>query len=192
MSKRNYWVLSDPHLHHTNILHYARPEFDSVQQMNECIYDHWNETVKPGDKVYVLGDLYMKVKAEVVGAELKKLPGRKQLIVGNHDDILEISRLGIFYEIRMWKQWKEQGVLLTHVPVHEFSRKEKLDLLNIHGHTHLNGSPEGRYISACVEYTDYRPVTIEELKERYERDGHSKSKADSSGSTAVIEESRAS
>ena len=66
----------------------------------------------------------------------------------------------------MWRVWNDKPLLFTHVPVHEDNIHERiLDAggVNVHGHTHLNGSPEGPYKSVCVELNGYTPVNLEEL-----------------------------
>lgn len=171
MSK-NIWVTSDSHLFHANILNFidyngnqTRPGFANVDEMNEKILDHWNQVVKPGDKVYTLGDV-------VIGdhENFKKLwpkfNGSKNLIVGNHDDIKFLSAGGFFKKVTMWRMMPEFGLLLTHVPVHQSSlyRGDK-ELKNCHGHIHSMDSPPGPYVNVCVEKTDYFPVNIEELRQ---------------------------
>jgi len=44
------------------------------------------------------------------------------------------------------------------------TNKWKFDkYINVHGHTHEKGSPEGDYVSACVEWHDYKPVELVDL-----------------------------
>ena len=57
------WVISDTHFNHSNILTFSDKvgnpvrAFSSVEEMNEIMIDRWNSVVKPGDKVYHLGDV---------------------------------------------------------------------------------------------------------------------------------------
>jgi len=175
MSK-NIWVVSDTHYNHANILKFTdsktgrriRPEFDTVEQMNECLLDHWNERVKPGDRVYHLGDVFMGSKEEFQKV-WPKFNGSKRLIVGNHDDIKFLSSGGFFQKVYMWRMFPEFGLLMSHVPLHRSSllrgNPEDLnEMTNVHGHIHQHASPEGSYINACVEWHDYYPVNIEDLR----------------------------
>ena len=175
MSK-NIWVVSDTHYNHANILKFTdsktgrriRPEFDTVEQMNECWLDHWNERVKPGDRVYHLGDVFMGSKEEFQKV-WPKFNGSKRLIVGNHDDIKFLSSGGFFQKVYMWRMFPEFGLLMSHVPLHVSSmyRGGSLDnpLFGIHGHIHQNSSPTGPYRNVCVEKTNYSPINIETLTE---------------------------
>lgn len=165
---RNYWFISDTHFFHQNILNWGRSEFSSVEEMNEVMVERWNSVVKKGDRVYHLGDVWMGPSSHEQRAKLwGRLNGSKSLIVGNHDDIKYMAKGGFFRKIEMWKIWPDRNLLFTHVPVHEDSIRERLhgagEPLNVHGHTHLNGSPEGPYRSVCVELNNYTPVNLEEL-----------------------------
>jgi calcineurin-like phosphoesterase family protein len=125
--------------------------------------ENWNKTVRDGDKVYHLGDVFFgsRQKASEI---LYRLKGQKRLVVGNHDVVFgKDNPLQMFFKkIYMWRMFPEFGLTLTHVPIHQDSfRKTKM---NIHGHTHEKGSPEGPYKSVCVELINYTPVNIEELR----------------------------
>lgn len=112
---KDIWVISDTHFNHYNIVHrFGRP-FESVNHMNEHMIERWNSVVKPGDKVYHLGDFAMGPKDEHYKF-ITRLNGKKRLIVGNHDDVKHLSPY--FQKVYMWRQWREFGLLMTHVPVH--------------------------------------------------------------------------
>jgi calcineurin-like phosphoesterase family protein len=172
---KDIWVISDTHFNHANILNFVdsrtgfpvRPGFTDVDHMNEFMIEMWNQRVKPGDKVYHLGDVFMGDK-EAFKTLWPRLNGSKNLIVGNHDDIKFLASGGFFKKVQMWRQFTEYNLLLSHVPLHEMSASrgrpdaQKL-MVNIHGHIHQNPSPPGRYINVCVEAIEYTPVHIETL-----------------------------
>lgn len=167
----NIFVISDTHFGHENILNFTdkttgarvRPFYD-VRHMNEHMVDRWNSVVKPGDKVYHLGDVFFGSK-DAFQELWPRLNGSKRLVVGNHDDVKYLSSGGFFKKVMLWRKF--DSLLLTHVPVHpstlgesRFSGKE---VINIHGHIHTNKSPQGNYKCVCVEQIDYTPVALEEL-----------------------------
>jgi calcineurin-like phosphoesterase family protein len=168
----NIWVISDTHFSHSNILRFTdsqgnpvRPGFSSVEHMNECMIDSWNAVVRPGDKVYHLGDVFFGDRS-VFQHLWPKLHGSKRLIVGNHDDIPYLSCGGFFKQVYMWRMFTEFGLLLSHVPLHIdslYRSKSDKPMLNVHGHIHNNPSPPGPYHCVCVEHTNYTPVNIETL-----------------------------
>lgn len=172
---RDIWLISDTHFNHTNILKFTdsrtgllvRPEFRDVTEMNETMIERWNSRVKPGDKVYHLGDVFFGDK-EWFKRHWPRLNGSKRLIVGNHDDIPFLSSGGFFAKVQMWRQFTEFDLLLSHVPLHEMSSSRGRPdaakrMVNVHGHIHQNPSPPGLYMNMSVEAINYTPQHIEDV-----------------------------
>lgn len=154
------WVTSDTHFNHNNIIRYCNRPFADYNHMNEVLIERWNAVVKPQDKIYHLGDFYIGYSVKTI---LSRLNGHKRLILGNHDNGKDQDIQRHFEKISMWRMFPEFKLILTHVPIHESSFRHKCEL-NVHGHTHDKGSPEGPYKCVCVELTNYTPVNIEELR----------------------------
>lgn len=171
---RSIWLTSDTHFLHSNILGFAGKDgklirgedFLDVNHMNEVMIDNWNRVVKPGDKVYHLGDVFMGDKDKFKKL-WPRLNGSKRLIVGNHDDIKFLSSGGFFQKVTMWRIFKEHNMVLTHVPIHNNSFRA-VDF-NVHGHIHEKPSPTERHHCVCVEQTNYTPVHIETLRDKLNR-----------------------
>jgi calcineurin-like phosphoesterase family protein len=172
---RDIWLISDTHFNHSRILTFTdaftgdlvRPGFDDVNHMNEYMVEKWNSVVKPGDIVYHLGDVVMGDKQWMYD-HFDRLHGSKRLIVGNHDDVKFLVSGGWFKKVMLWRQFAEYNLLLSHVPLHESSTTrgrpdQPKQMVNVHGHTHNNGSPSGLYTSVCVEQTKYTPIHVEEI-----------------------------
>lgn len=174
------WIISDTHFRHAKILEFTdhagkltRPEFDNVDQMDECMFDNWNSVVKPEDTVWHLGDvLFGENKVEWLDANWSKLNGKKNLVVGNHDNIKML--MPYFKQIVLCHQDDKRDLLFTHIPLHVTqtrrprpgTRTDPDDMpsfLNVHGHIHTNPSPEGPYRCVCVEQINYTPIHIDEL-----------------------------
>jgi calcineurin-like phosphoesterase family protein len=156
---RNIWVTSDTHFGHSNIIKYCQRPFASSEEMDEALADNWRKTIKNEDIVYHLGDVYFGKRPEF----LKRLPGRKRLILGNHDNGKDQFLQQVFEKILVWRQWPEFGLLLTHVPVHASALNVKWPR-NVHGHIHEKQSPAPEYVNVSVEQTNYTPINIEELR----------------------------
>ena len=165
---RDIWLTSDTHFYHENIIKFSDRPFKTLTHMHEEMLSRWNDVVKPGDKVYHLGDVLM---GGARGREdfTKFWPtfhGKKRLIVGNHDDIKFLSSGAFFEKVMLWKHF--DNLILSHVPIAPSSLSEgrtgRKHQLNVHGHTHTRGSPLGPYRSVCVELTNYAPIHIEEVK----------------------------
>ncbi len=122
----NKFVISDTHFFHERMLDFLDNDgkrfrgdlFANVNEMNECIADNWIDTVKAKDIVYHLGDVHFG-NLEGTRSLITKLPGRKRLIVGNHDNIKQIIKEGWFQKIQLWRMFPELGCVLTHVPIHQ-------------------------------------------------------------------------
>ena len=173
---KNIWVISDTHFNHANILKFedrvgksVRGQFNSVEDMNEHMIQRWNEVVKPGDKVYHLGDVvFGNDKVEWMNTHMPRMNGSKRLVFGNHDEPSHFVGKGHFQKTSLWRIFKEFNILLTHVPVHESTVMEGRGgsirpMLNVHGHIHQNASPSKFHHCVCVEHTNYCPVNIEDL-----------------------------
>lgn len=181
MSK-DIWVVSDTHFDHASILNFSdkvgKPvrNFNDVEEMNETMIDNWNSVVKPGDKVYHLGDvLFGSRKQEWMETHFRRLNGQKRLIVGNHDDIKFHAggddKGRWWKKIAMWRMFTDLGLLLTHVPVHNSTlgegRFKDGGMLNVHGHIHQNPSPTEFHKCVSVEQINYTPVNLEDLRVRF-------------------------
>lgn len=179
----NIWVISDTHFNHANILTFVDSttgkrirgeQFATAKEMDDYMIERWNSVVKPGDKVYHLGDV-MFGDRDYFQKMWPKLHGQKRLIVGNHDDIKYLSSGGFFSKVHMWRMFPEFGLMFSHVPLHASGLlrptfrgckfpEEYETMLNVHGHIHQNASPEGPYRNVSVEAINYTPVNIEELR----------------------------
>lgn len=172
---RNIWLISDTHFGHERMLVFTDDNgnlirgsrFSNVEEMNECMFDGWNETVGRNDIVFHLGDLMLgRIDKTDFVKRFKSLPGDKQLIVGNHDKVDWIVQEKLFNKVRMWKQFHEQGIIATHIPVHESSLNrydKETTWLNAHGHIHQYPAPSEFHRCVCVEWTDYKPIHIEDV-----------------------------
>ena len=167
------FVISDTHFNHAGILEFkdyiGKPVrgFDSIEQMNQCMLDNWNDTVGPKDTVIHCGDVLFGLdKVDWLTANFAKLPGKKRLVLGNHDNPKHLAPF--FKDIQMWLDMSDKGFLFSHTPQHPSTLAESHrfgtgKVLNVHGHIHTNPSPEGPYKCVCVEQTNFTPVDIEEL-----------------------------
>lgn len=173
------WFSSDPHFGHRNMVEKfvtadgkpARP-FATVEEMDEFIVEQHNKHVKPSDHWYCLGDVAMRAEHLPI---VKRLNGHKRLVRGNHDIFKTKIYLQYFEEIHGCRVL--DNLLFTHIPVAPWSLA-RFDA-NVHGHVHHNeplvyrvAHPRGGqgfdragvYVNVSVERTNYRPVTLEEIR----------------------------
>jgi len=149
------WITSDQHFGHRKIWEFVHEDgpragerirnFATAEDGDEVMIARWNEAVKPGDKVYCLGDVVIKRSAFSL---LPRLNGNKVLIRGNHDIFKLKDYTPHFCDIR--GTHKVGNVILSHYPIHPESYP-KWCVGNIHGHTHGRSLADPRYLNACVE-----------------------------------------
>lgn len=176
------FLTSDTHFGHAGVCRFMQSDgvtklrpWDNPDEMDEEMVRRWNDTVRPGDKVYHLGDVVINRKALNT---LHRLNGDKVLIKGNHDIFKLEDYTQHFRDIRGYHVMN--GVILSHIPVHP----EQLRRFgcNIHGHLHSNRvmvedeyskseKIDPRYISVCVEQTDFRPILFEDVLKRIKEQG---------------------
>lgn len=160
-----YFVISDTHFNHKNIIGYCNRPFKDVDDMNKTMIKLWNETVSNNDVVLHLGDVAFGNKEEAKKI-LQQLNGRKVLIRGNHDcwsdsfykecGFEQVSRYPI-----LWGGTPEENgfFLLSHAPL---LLSETTPYFNYYGHVHN----DSRYIDTatskcvCVERIGYRPFLL--------------------------------
>ena len=90
---------------------------------------------------------------------VKRLHGKKRLIRGNHD-IFDTNdhQTWVFREV-LGASAGQYAVLALPAHPDSLGRFKA----NVHGHIHQQPAPEGAYANACVEWTNYTPVTLEQV-----------------------------
>jgi calcineurin-like phosphoesterase family protein len=183
------FLVSDTHFGHTGVCRFTRNDgvtklrpWDDADEMDEEMIRRWNDTVRPNDKVYHLGDVVINRKALKTMARLN---GDKVLIRGNHDIFRDDEYREYFRELRAYHVMN--GCILSHIPVHT----ESLGRfgVNIHGHLHANrvkkirgvdvrtgellysDEIDPRYHCVCVEQTDFAPILLEDVFNRIRAEG---------------------
>ena len=175
----NVFLVSDTHFGHLGVCKFTRNDgvtklrpWDNPEDMDEEMVKRWNETVRPNDKVYHLGDVVINRKALGI---MRRLNGDKVLIRGNHDIFRDEEYREHFRELRAYHVMN--GMILSHIPIHS----ESLGRfgVNIHGHLHANRVMTGiknskidvRYHCVCVEQTNFAPISFEDVIKRIKEEG---------------------
>lgn len=122
----NIWFTSDTHFKHKNILKFCpktRQGRDS-DEMTEILIQNWQRDVKPGDRVYLLGDVFF-CNATEVRKILPRLTGEIHLIYGNHDQVIRNNKdiRDQFTSVQEYKEIKigQQKVVMFHYPMLEWN-----------------------------------------------------------------------
>lgn len=167
----NIFLISDTHFGQESMYSMVdwngrrvREEFSCMEEAEEVMVERWNAVVKPTDKVYHLGDVFIARKGRFI---LERLNGDKVLIKGNHDIFKLKEYTPYFRDIRAYHRM--ENIVFSHIPQHPDtlspkSRRGTKIRGNVHGHLHRHvvkdnmGFMDHRYVSVCVERTDYTPV----------------------------------
>lgn len=154
--------IGDLHIGHKNIANFSGAERGGITNVDEhdaWIVEQWNSVCLKNDLVWVLGDVCMDKSRLPL---LKKMKGNKHLILGNHDEFALDVYKPYFNKIHGFVRYK--GMWLSHAPVHPQELRGKV---NVHGHTHKILVPDERYICVSVEQVNGKPISLEELKQRF-------------------------
>ncbi len=155
------YVISDTHWGHSALhdIFRERPE-----DFGRRITAEWWNAVSDDDLVVHLGDVHFGKVAEW-SALVPSLPGRKVLVLGNHDkrSVLWYMKNGFEFCCSSF-QWEMFGLQIhfTHEPVTDGTFD-----LNIHGHLHDGKHRECEYderqFLVSLETSKYRPLQLESI-----------------------------
>ena len=159
-------ISSDLHLGHANICKF-RP-FKSAEEHHEILFNNLATNIKKRDSLLLLGDIAFDEYWLKRLDEIKCI--KKTLILGNHDtEKVNIKVICNHYD-EVHSLYSKRNNWFSHCPIHidQFRGKE----LNIHGHLHGNHVEDvygyyndSNYFNACVEHTEYKPISYSEIIE---------------------------
>ena len=164
----NVWFTSDTHFGHVNIIKYCDRPFESIELMNETIVSNWNAIVRPGDRVYHLGDVCFMQPYEA-GKLLSRLNGQIYLVKGNDDKERFLSSCSKrfvwvkdYFELSVGKQ----KIVLSHFPFLAWNKSHH-GSWSLHGHCHGNlpDDPYALRIDVGVDCHGFKPVPFDQITE---------------------------
>lgn len=184
------FLYSDPHFSHLGVCKFMGPDgftklrpWDNPEEMDDELVRRFNERVGVKDKVYFLGDVAINRRGLKV---LERLNCKDLVLIrGNHDIFRDDEYRRYFRELRAYHVLN--GMILSHIPVHEDSLGRFGT--NIHGHLHAHRVKKAvgfsaetgtvlygdkidpRYHCVCVEQTDFAPILLEDVYKRIEAEG---------------------
>ena len=165
------YFTADTHFGHNAIIRMCGRPFEDVNEMNRALIDLWNARVHGDDTIYIVGDMFYRCTD--VESILRRLHGRKRLILGNHDESwLKQADYGrYFISIDHYLEISDGAHALTlcHYPMVTWKHDHRSYM--IHGHIHANTDADfwpllrerERALNAGVDINGYQPVTFDEL-----------------------------
>lgn len=160
----SFFLISDTHFDHDNIIRYCHRPFRDRDQMNQYLVSRWNDAIRKTDRVYFLGDMAFGRNSHPPEYWLERLNGDIRFIRGSHDHSPHIRPADA-----VLVRYRDTEFLLVHDPA---CAPPGYEGWIIHGHHHNNRLAEypfisGRHrrINVSAELLCYRPVCIDELFE---------------------------
>ncbi|GIN22497.1 metallophosphoesterase family protein [Siminovitchia fordii] len=166
------YLISDTHFSHKKIMNFEDRPYSSVEEMDECMIENWNSTVKDNDIVYHLGDFCLSNQTRHIEI-IKRLKGKIRLIKGNHDYSNAMKKikpyLDEYHEVGKYIKSHGYQFWLTHYPMEIGLRPKKF---SIHGHIHsypsqhinqLNVGVDSKLMLNKFKIKHGQPVELEQL-----------------------------
>lgn len=140
------YYISDCHFFHKNLNERMDNRgFPSVEAMNEYMIEKWNKKVRKNDEIVILGDLSV-ARTEETEKVIKRLNGKKTLIIGNHDKFLKDKAFNrsLFQRIVPYLELNDnkRKVILSHYPVFCYNGQNRImedetpAVYMLYGHVH--------------------------------------------------------
>ncbi|MEG1141824.1 MAG: metallophosphoesterase [Clostridia bacterium] len=164
------YYTSDLHLLHKKCIEMCNRPFKDIEEMHKVLITKWNNKVKNGDTVCVLGDIAFARNLKQIDEAynlISQLNGNKILIRGNHDGkaIKNEKFKSLFKYTKLYDEINDNGrrLVLSHYPFEDWVAKHR-GSYHLHGHVHSNdiSSIERRH-NCCVDVNDFEPKTLDEL-----------------------------
>ena len=174
------FLTADTHFGHVNIIAYSKRPFADVAEMDAGLLDRWNDTIRPHDEVWHLGDVAMG-QLHLTLPVVHRLHGRKHLVPCNHDRCWP----GYAKAAQWTKAYTDLGftllpvqtslqvagveVVVCHFPYRDLSIVQERYAQHrpvddgrwlLHGHVHDAWQVNGQMINVGVDVWDQRPVEL--------------------------------
>ena len=154
------YFVSDLHLGHRTILQHCPQRGGRTVEAHDMWVIEQMLSVNPNRRTlwWVLGDVSMEVSCLEL---LDKVPGRKRLVLGNHD-LFDTQVYLKYFEI-VHGMVKKYQMWLSHAPIHPAELRGKP---NVHGHCHAEQINDVRYWNMAIEHLpDMKPMSLEQVRD---------------------------
>lgn len=166
------WFTSDEHYGHENIIKFCNRPFKSTEEMKETMIRNHNAVVKPGDRVYHLGDMFWRTTSDDEALSIiHRLNGQPFYIRGNHEELIHRSQAvrQSFVWVRDSENLKIFGypnIWLSHYAHRVWNGSHK-GAYHLYGHTHA-AMPEDGSLSfdVGVDAQNFYPISLEAVHQK--------------------------
>lgn len=179
--KDKLFFTSDTHFFHKNIIRYCDRPFRDREEMNDTLVARWNEKVKADDVIFHLGDVAMTARPSELDAVLKRLNGKKYLVIGNHEknalqkEFLRDHWEGVYDVAEITIEDEEiedpQRIFMCHYPMIVWNGSHR-GAWQLFGHVHGGLSNKGEIkhkptqMDVGVDTNNFYPYSYQDVKEQ--------------------------
>ena len=181
------YFTSDEHFGHRNIIDFCHRPFKDTDEMRETIIANHNSLVKPGDRVYHIGDMFWRTLSVGEALTIKyRLNGEHYYIYGNHD---EMFRNHAVRDSFIWCKDVENlnikgfpNIFLCHYAMRVWNGSHR-GAWHLYGHSHnqlpeiTNGNKRDGdspfSFDIGVDCWNYKPISLEQVREKMKSKGWS-------------------
>lgn len=163
------WFYADNHYFHGSpdkpdgIIKLAGRPFKDGREMNEAMAALHRAMVKSDDDVIFVGDFAHRADPADLRKLFDSLPGRKHLVIGNHDGPSLTLPWASTKDIA-YVNVESTKLVLCHYPMISWNGSRRPSVLQLYGHHH--GKVRGNQQSADigVDVMGWAPVTLAQIK----------------------------
>ena len=162
---------ADTHFSDPHILRQRGADFPSLAAHDAIIVERWNETVRPEDEVWHVGDFASSASRERCLEVFAQLNGVKRLVRGNHESnrVLDLpwaeppcESLRLSVTDAVGTEWR---LFLAHY-AHRAWPGLWRGTRHLYGHTHAQLEDTRRSCDVGVDAWDYRPASVDAVLAR--------------------------
>lgn len=174
----SFFITSDEHIGHANIINLANRPFTSLVEMRETIVERHNKKVpdSKGHTTIHVGDMFWQSLTVAEAVEyLARLHGRHGFLYGNHDNLIESSeflRNNFDWVVGENEaggskvlRWNRHKILLSHYAHRVWPGSHK-GHWHLYGHSHNALPGVGKSFDIGVDGHNFEPWSMEEIEAR--------------------------
>ena len=169
-----FYVTSDWHLCHANVIKFDDRPFKNVDQMDQAIINNFSH-LDENDHLFFLGDLSFSKDVKKVIQLIAPLRCKLYWVKGNHDhhlfDDTELAKRfvwrGDLKEIFVQDGAERQLIVMCHYAMRVWNRSHR-GAYHIYGHSHqsLPEDPKSLSFDAGCNGWDYEPINYDQVKKK--------------------------
>jgi calcineurin-like phosphoesterase family protein len=159
------FLFADPHFFHESIIRMCARPFANAAEMNDVMASSWRAVVKRSDDIIVVGDFAHRADPDALKRLFVSLPGRKHLVVGNHDGPETLALPWESVHDILVTSIDSTRVVLCHYAMRTWPGIRKHPpALQLFGHSHGRMPGNAQSMDIGVDVMGWSPVRLNQIK----------------------------